>query len=63
MIPTVERTLDDTLADCKRGKNRLSVDVESRDLLSKKSYLRTHNPFNYRICISWFGGVQIHPKF
>ncbi|MGB7247368.1 MAG: hypothetical protein WBC73_00400 [Phormidesmis sp.] len=23
---------------------------------------RSQNPFDYRISLSWFGGLQIHPK-
>ncbi|MGD1865100.1 MAG: hypothetical protein ACFB0D_11140 [Phormidesmis sp.] len=59
MIPTVENAP----TGCNRGKNRLSVEIEKSEILKKRSYLRNQNPFNYRICISWFGGVQIHPKF
>lgn len=59
MIPTTKSAP----TGCQRAENRLSVNVDKRELLKKRSYLRDRNPFNYRICISWFGGVQIHPKF
>jgi hypothetical protein len=24
---------------------------------------RTYSPFSYRVDISWFGGIQIHPRY
>ncbi|EDX85798.1 hypothetical protein S7335_3501 [Synechococcus sp. PCC 7335] len=44
-----------------RANGQLPISDSSH--LSWRKWLRLNNPFNYRICISWFGGVQIHPKF
>ncbi|MEL6160004.1 MAG: hypothetical protein AAGJ95_05995 [Cyanobacteria bacterium J06554_11] len=55
--------VDSPLTGRNRGGNRLSADIEEHGLFKQKSYLRIHTLFSYRICISWFGGIQIHPRF
>ncbi|MEL7332132.1 MAG: hypothetical protein AAFN12_07770 [Cyanobacteria bacterium J06560_2] len=67
MIPAVENTVGDSLTSCDRSKTQLSVEVKKHEstrevLKEKKASLRPRSLFDYRICISWFGGVQIHPK-
>ncbi|MEL6555301.1 MAG: hypothetical protein AAFQ63_17845 [Cyanobacteria bacterium J06621_11] len=68
MIPTLGET-----TACQQGASSLSVSKPatpkptasvdiSRHSKQKKSQL-SRNFFDYRIHISWFGGVQIHPKF
>lgn len=41
----------------------LSAPKISTALFKEKIHFHINNPFRYRISISWFGGVQIHPKF
>jgi len=35
----------------------------SQWLRSLGTTYHTYSPFSYRIDISWFGGIQIHPKY
>ncbi|MBE9062713.1 hypothetical protein [cf. Phormidesmis sp. LEGE 11477] len=44
-----------------RPSSQSPISMGSASSLGER--LRLNNPFNYRICVSWFGGVQIHPKF
>ncbi|MGC1308152.1 MAG: hypothetical protein WA885_13065 [Phormidesmis sp.] len=51
------------LTGCTPKESQLAASAQFNQLPSKQPYEPSKNLFDYRIHISWFGGVQIHPKY